>query len=124
VKALAVQTAKATDQITAQIAAVQARPERVEAIRRKHRSAAGDRPQPRSSRDRSSSRMQRPTRSRATSPAPPAANQAVVAVLDEVAGATSKTRALRRDVLSATRAVEAAAGDLREKVEASCANRG
>ncbi len=118
VKALAVQTAKATEQITAQIAAVQSSTKSaVEAIRRNtdrlqeiDRSAsivAGSLEQQNTATDEISRNVAGAA----------GATKAVVAVLDEVAGATSKTRGSAETVLSATQAVEAAAGQLREKVE-------
>ena len=118
VKALAVQTGKATEQITAQIVAVQSSTKSaVEAIRRNtdrlqeiDRSAsivAGSLEQQNAATDEISRNVAGAA----------GATKAVVAVLDEVAGATSKTRGSAETVLSATQAVEAAAGDLREKVE-------
>jgi NO-binding membrane sensor protein with MHYT domain/methyl-accepting chemotaxis protein len=118
VKALAVQTAKATEQIAAQIAAVQtSTSSTVEAIRR------------------NTERMQeinRYTSAVAASLAQQNAatgeishnvagaaegTKAVVAVLEQVAGAVGKTLGSADTLLASSEAVEIAASSLREKVE-------
>ncbi len=118
VKSLAVQTAKATEQISAQIAAVQASTAAaVEAIRR------------------NTERMQeinRYTSSIAASVEQQSAatneishnvasaaggTKIVVSALEEVAGAMTKTGASAGTVLEVSHAVETAAANLREKVE-------
>jgi len=118
VKSLAVQTAKATEEIAGQIAAVQASTgAAVEAI------------------GRISQRMQEISRFTAAAAASVQQQDAatgaisqnvagaakgtkeIVVVLGDVAGAATETRASAETVLAASRAVETAAGDLRTEVE-------
>ena len=118
VKALAVQTAKATEQIAAQIAAVQtSTTSTVEAIRRntdrmqeinRYTSAVA-----------ASLAQQNAATSEITHNVAGAAEgtKAVVAVLEQVAGAVSRTLGSADTMLASSEAVEVAAGSLREKVE-------
>jgi methyl-accepting chemotaxis protein len=118
VKALAVQTAKATERISAQIAAVQtSTTSAVEAIRRntermqeidRYTSAVAD-----------SLAQQNAATGEISHNVAGAAEgtKAVVAVLEQVAGAVGKTLSSADTMLASSEAVEAAAGSLREKVE-------
>jgi methyl-accepting chemotaxis protein len=118
VKALAVQTAKATERISAQIAAVQtSTTSAVEAIRRntermqeidRYTSAVAD-----------SLAQQNVATGEISHNVAGAAEgtKAVVAVLEQVAGAVGKTLSSADTMLASSEAVEAAAGSLREKVE-------
>jgi methyl-accepting chemotaxis protein len=119
VKALAVQTAKATEQIAAQIAAVQtSTTSTVEAI---HRNT--DRMQEinrYTSAVAASLAQQNAATSEITHNVAGAAEgtKAVVAVLEQVAGAVSRTLGSADTMLASSEAVEVAAGSLRERVEA------
>ena len=118
VKSLAVQTAKATEQITAQIAAVQASTDgAVDAIRRntermheinRWASAVA-----------ASVQQQNGATGEITQNVAGAANgtREVVVVLDQVSGAVAKTRSSADTVLAASQTVEAAANALGERVE-------
>jgi methyl-accepting chemotaxis protein len=118
VKALAVQTAKATEQISSQIAAVQTSTSTtVEAIRRnterlqeinRYTSAVA-----------ASLSQQNAATSEISHNVAGAAEgtKAVVAVLEQVAGAVGQTLGSADTLLAASEAVETAAGSLREKVE-------
>ncbi|HKA82126.1 MAG TPA: MHYT domain-containing protein [Xanthobacteraceae bacterium] len=118
VKALAVQTARATEQIAAQIAAVQtSTSSTVEAIRRntermqeinRHTAAVA-----------ASLQQQNAATSEISHNVAGAAEgtRAVVAVLEQVAGALHSTLGSADTLLASSEAVENAAGSLREKVE-------
>jgi len=118
VKALAVQTARATEQIAAQIAAVQtSTSSTVEAIRRntermqeinRHTAAVA-----------ASLQQQNAATSEISHNVAGAAEgtRAVVAVLEQVAGALRSTLGSADTLLASSEAVENAAGSLREKVE-------
>jgi methyl-accepting chemotaxis protein len=118
VKALAVQTAKATERIAAQIAAVQtSTTSAVEAIRRntdrmqeidRYTSAVAD-----------SLAQQNAAAGEISHNVAGAAEgtKAVVAVLEQVAGAVGKTLGSADTMLASSETVEAAARSLREKVE-------
>jgi methyl-accepting chemotaxis protein len=118
VKSLAVQTAKATEKIAAQISAVQnSTASAVAAIRRntEHMQAIS-----RYASAVSASVDQQNTATSEISHNVAGAAQGtkeVVAVLEDVAGGITKTRASVETVLRASEAVETAAGNLREKVE-------
>jgi methyl-accepting chemotaxis protein len=118
VKALAVQTAKATEQISAQIAAVQASTSTaVEAIRRNtDRMQEIDRY---TSAVASSLAQQNAATGEISHNVQGAAEgtKAVVAVLEQVAGAVGKTLSSADTMLASSQAVEAAAGSLRAEVE-------
>jgi len=118
VKALAVQTAKATEQISAQIAAVQASTSSaVEAIRRNtDRMQEIDRY---TSAVAASLAQQNAATGEISHNVQGAAEgtKAVVAVLEQVAGAVGKTLSSADTLLASSQAVEDAAGSLREKVE-------
>jgi methyl-accepting chemotaxis protein len=118
VKALAVQTAKATEQISAQIAAVQASTSSaVEAIRRNtDRMQEIDRY---TSAVASSLAQQNSATGEISHNVQGAAEgtKAVVAVLEQVAGAVGKTLSSADTMLASSQAVEAAAGSLRAEVE-------
>jgi NO-binding membrane sensor protein with MHYT domain/methyl-accepting chemotaxis protein len=118
VKALAVQTAKATEQISAQIAAVQtSTSSAVEAIRRNtDRMQEIDRY---TSAVAASLAQQNAATGEISHNVQGAAEgtKAVVAVLEQVAGAVGKTLSSADTLLASSQAVEAAAGSLREKVE-------
>jgi methyl-accepting chemotaxis protein len=118
VKSLAVQTAQATEQIAAQIAAVQASTgAAVEAIRRNT-----DRMQE-INRYTSAIAASVEQQNAATSEishnvaSAAAGTKVVVSALEEVTGAVTKTGTSAGTVLAASQAVEAAAANLREKVE-------
>jgi methyl-accepting chemotaxis protein len=118
VKSLAVQTGKATEDIAAQIAAVQTSTgAAVDAIRRivermqeinRHTAAVA-----------SSVRQQNAATGEITQNVTSAANgtKDIVVALGEVAGAATETRGSAETVLAASEAVEKAAGDLRGEVE-------
>jgi methyl-accepting chemotaxis protein len=118
VKALSLQTAAATEQIAAQISAVQgSTTSAVDAIRRiaermqeisRHTSAVVDCTEEQNDAAKHISHHV----ARAA-----AGTNAVVSVLDEVARAIEKTRSSAQTVLSASEAVESAAAHLEEKVE-------
>lgn len=118
VKSLAVQTARATEQIAAQIAAVQTSTGgAVEAIRRntnrlqeinRHTSAVTNSLEEQNS---ATGEISRNVSSAA------AGTKVVVSALDDVTGAANKTRSAADTVLAASEAVEAAAVNLRQKVE-------
>jgi methyl-accepting chemotaxis protein len=118
VKALAVQTAKATEQISAQIAAVQtSTSSAVEAIRRNtDRMQEIDRY---TSAVASSLAQQNSATGEISHNVQGAAEgtKAVVAVLEQVAGAVGKTLSSADTMLASSQAVEAAAGSLRAEVE-------
>ncbi len=118
VKSLAVQTAKATEQIAAQIAAVQTSTNAaVEAIRRntermqeinRHTSTVAS----------AVEQQNAATGEISVNVAKAAAGtRDIVHVLDDVTGAVSKTRSSADTVLRASEAVEAAGANLRQKVE-------
>lgn len=118
VKSLAVQTAKATEEIAGQIAAVQASTstavdaigrivDRMQEISRFTAAAAASVQQ----QDSATSEITKNVASAATG------TKAIVAVLAEVAGAATGTRGSAETVLTASREVEAAAADLRTEVE-------
>jgi methyl-accepting chemotaxis protein len=118
VKALAVQTAQATEQIATQIARVQASTSgAVEAIHRisqrmqeitQHTSTVANRVEQQNA---AAGDISHNVANAAEG------TKAVVSVLDEVAGAVTKTRSSAETVLAASQTVEAAAARLREKVE-------
>jgi methyl-accepting chemotaxis protein len=118
VKSLAVQTAKATEQIAAQIAAVQeSTTAAVDAIRRntermqeinEHTSTVAS----------AVAQQNAATEEISVNVANAAAGaRDIVQVLDAVAGAVQKTRSSAETVLSASEAVEAAGDNLRQKVD-------
>ena len=118
VKSLAVQTAKATDEIAGQISAVQASTKgAVEAIRGIEEyigeisASASDVAAAIEQQSASTSEISRNVASAATE------TNKVVTMLDEVAGAAVSTRASAEIVLSASRAVESAVGNMRGEVE-------
>jgi PAS domain S-box-containing protein len=118
VKSLAVQTAKATEQISAQIAAVQASTsDAVAAIRRnrermkeinRHTSAVA------ASVEQQSGATGEISQNVASAAA---GTKVVVSVLEEVSGAVTKTGGSAVTMLTASQAVESAAAELRAKVE-------
>jgi methyl-accepting chemotaxis protein len=118
VKSLAVQTAKATEQIEAQIAAVQSSTTRaVEAIRR-NAERMQEIDQYTSAIAAAVKQQNVATGAISHNVASAAAGtKAVVAVLEGVAGAVTKTGNSVETVLAVSQTVEAAAADLREKVE-------
>jgi methyl-accepting chemotaxis protein len=118
VKSLAVQTAKATEQIAAQIAAVQeSTSDTVEVIRRNTdrmqeindytTGVAAALEEQNTATGEISDNVTNAAHSTAR----------VVSILDQVAGAVGKNRTSADTVLKASQSVEAAAMDLREKVE-------
>jgi NO-binding membrane sensor protein with MHYT domain/methyl-accepting chemotaxis protein len=118
VKSLAVQTAKATQEIAAQIAAVQGSTHAaVEAIRRI--TARMQEIQQYTGAIASSVEEQSAATSEISYNVSNAANgtKGVVVVLQQVAGAVAGTRASADTVLTASKAVESAAADLRNQVE-------
>ena len=118
VKSLAVQTAKATEEIAVQIAAVQtSTSDAVEAIRRNtERMQEVDQ---RTSEMASSLERQDKTTGDISHNVASAAQEtdAVVAVLDEVTHAANATRGMADTVLAASDAVDTAAIDLRQRIE-------
>jgi methyl-accepting chemotaxis protein len=118
VKSLAVQTAKATEEIAVQIAAVQtSTSDAVEAIRRNtERMQEVDQ---RTSEMASSLERQDKTTGDISHNDSSAAQEtdAVVAVLDEVTHAANATRGMADTVLAASDAVDTAAIDLRQRIE-------
>ena len=118
VKSLAVQTAKATDQIAALIAAVQASTDgAVEAIRR---NAERMREINRCTSSVAASMQQQNAATGEIShnvAGAASSTRQVVAVLDQVAGAVAENRNAVDTVLKAAEAVEAAAASLNDKVE-------
>jgi methyl-accepting chemotaxis protein len=118
VKSLAVQTAKATEEIAVQIAAVQSSTsDAVEAIRRNtERLQEVDQ---RTSEMASSLERQDKTTGDISHNVASAAQEtdAVVAVLDEVTHAANATRGMADTVLAASDAVDTAAIDLRQRIE-------
>jgi PAS domain S-box-containing protein len=118
VKSLAVQTAKATEEIAIQIAAVQtSTSDAVEAIRRNtERMQEVDQ---RTSEMASSLERQDKTTGDISHNVASAAQEtdAVVAVLDEVTHAANATRGMADTVLAASDAVDTAAIDLRQRIE-------
>ena len=118
VKSLAVQTAKATEDIANHILAVQdSTSAAVEAIRqiaaRMHKINENTSAVAASVEHR----IRRRARFLATSPAPPRATGHVVSVLGDVAGAATQTRASAEVVRDASEAVDHAVADLRLEVE-------
>jgi len=118
VKSLAVQTAKATEEIAGQIAGVQTSTgaavnaiarivERMKEISHFTAAAAASVQQ----QDAATSEISQNVASAA------AGTKEIVAVLGDVAGAASETRTSAETVLAASQAVETAAGDLRSEVE-------
>jgi methyl-accepting chemotaxis protein len=118
VKSLAIQTSKATEQIAAQIAAVQSstasavaaihrNTERMHEINQHTSAVAASLTQ----QDLATGEISHNVTSAAEG------TKAMVAVLDRVAGSVDKTRSSAGTVLTASQAVEAAATGLREKVE-------
>ena len=118
VKSLAVQTAKATEEIAVQIAAVQtSTSDAVEAIRRNtERMQEVDQ---RTSEMASSLERQDKTTGDISHNVASAAQEtdAVVAILDEVTHAANATRGMADTVLAASDAVDTAAIDLRQRIE-------
>jgi methyl-accepting chemotaxis protein len=118
VKSLAVQTAKATQEIAAQIAAVQGSTHSaVEAIRRI--AARMQEIQQYTSAIATSVEQQNAATSEISYSVSNAADgtKGVVSVLEQVAGAVASTRMSADTVLTASQAVESAAHDLRSRVE-------
>jgi NO-binding membrane sensor protein with MHYT domain len=118
VKSLAVQTAKATEQIAAQIAAVQAstagvvdairrNSERMQEINRHTSSIAASVQQ----QNAATGQISQNVTSAATG------TDSILSVLEEVAGAIAKTGSSAETMLKASHSVEAAAANLREHVE-------
>jgi NO-binding membrane sensor protein with MHYT domain len=118
VKSLAVQTAKATEQISAQIAAVQAstaaavdairrNTERMQEINRHTSSIAASVEQQNAATNEISHNVASAA----------AGTKVVVCALEEVAGAVARTGTSAGTLLEASHAVKAAAANLREKVE-------
>jgi methyl-accepting chemotaxis protein len=118
VKSLAVQTAKATEQIAAQIAAVQtSTAEAVEAIRR-NTERMQEINRYTSAITVSIEQQNAATGEIASNVASASAGtQAIVSVLNEVADAVRKTSSAADTVLTASQAVETGADSLRDKVE-------
>ena len=118
VKSLAVQTAKATEQIAAQIAAVQtSTTAAVEAIRR-NTERMQEIDQHTSTVASAVEQQNAATGEISVNVANAAAGtRDIVHVLDDVTGAVSKTRSSADTVLMASEAVEAAGANLRERVE-------
>ena len=119
VKSLAVQTAKATEEITREIL-VGAELARQARSRRSATSPSGCRTSintPPRSPARSSSRKRRPARFRTTSPAPRPAPRRSSPALDEVAGGVTQTRSSAETMLAASEEVETATAKLRSEVE-------
>jgi methyl-accepting chemotaxis protein len=118
VKSLAVQTAKATEEIAVQIAAVQtSTSDAVEAIRRStERMQEVDQ---RTSEMASSLELQDKTTGDISHNVASAAQEtdAVVAVLDEVTHAATATRGMADTMVAASDAVDTAAIDLRQRIE-------
>ncbi len=119
VKSLAVQTAKATEDISKLICCGAEFDQRRGGARSAVLPAACRRSTaaPPRSRRQSISRMRRPPRFPRTSPAPPTAPSWWSRCSREVAGAAVETRQSAESVLTASQAVEAAAAELRKEVE-------
>lgn len=118
VKSLAVQTAKATEDITNQIAAVQvstsAAVEAIGSIAERMREISGY-----TAAAAASVRQQQTATGEISQNVISAAHSAkeIVGVLSDVTGAAAETRGSAETVLAASQAVETAAADLREEVE-------
>ena len=118
VKSLAVQTAKATEDISSQIQEVQASTDKaVDAIGRIVQPHAGNRPVHLGRRRFGRAAERRDQRDLAERHERRRRRQVIVGVLDEVAGATTESQQSAQTVLAASEVVEQVAAKLRGEVE-------